>query len=314
MEPTENSQGGPPVTPGPMRRIVVGLDLTDIDGRLVSYTGFMAGLLDTEVVYLLHVVQEYDLPDRSARSFPEVEASLIDTIRDRLDGLIQDHFPYSSATEVIIRVAEQDAAESIVAAAEEKEADLLVLGRKAGEDRQARYGAKAAAGVSCDLLFVPDEVRTPVRRVLCAVDFSDQSQAAFARALYLGEQLGADPVFFFIQDVTKVYFPVSTQKSADRTRAHAEEQFREFARAFGRDPEKLRCRVELDDELTARGDKIYAAAVEEEADLILVGAAGETGSETSLLGNVMETLRRIQGDIPIMIARDRRSGRGEKEG
>ncbi|MCF8024355.1 MAG: universal stress protein [Desulfobacteraceae bacterium] len=286
-----------------IENILVCLDLTEIDASLIDYAAFIADSFKADKVSFVHIIQAYDLSKKSSRSFPDLKTSLNQMVRDELNQRISENFRRNHKTDIEVRVEEEDAAEGLLACVRDLKADLLLLGQKRGEDREARYGRKVAAETTCDVLFVPEKSLPLLEKVLCAVDFTEESRAAFDRALYLSENRGASVTCYFIHDITKAYFPASTPKSADRNQSRAEKKFREFIKTFDRYPENFTCRIEAVDELTSEAQKIYQAAEDEKASLIIVGATGSTDTETSLLGNISESLRRMQKSIPVMIVK-----------
>lgn len=288
-----------------IKNILVCLDLTEIDASLITYAAFIADAFQAENVFFIHVIQAYDLPRKSSRSFPDLKTSLNNMIRSELNQQVDRHFHQTYKTDIIVRIEEEDAAEGLISSVKETETDLLMLGQKHGEDRQARYGKKVAAQAPCDILFVPENHSLSLQKVLCAIDFTQASRPAFDRALYLKEQKGAEVVCYFVHDLTKAYFPASTRKSADRSQSRAEKKYWDFISNFDRDPKNFPCLIEAADERTSEAEKIYRAAEMENANLIIVGAAGSTDSETSLLGNITESLRRMQKYIPVLIIKYR---------
>lgn len=288
-----------------VKNIMACLDLTEIDDYVIRYAAQTAEIFRAQSATFVHVIQAYDLPDRRSKSFPDVKSSLNSMIQEELDERIDSAFRRKVKTEVAIRVAEENAAEEILSFVLETNADLLLLGQKHGEDREGRYGRRVAAESGCDIVFVPENPPERVSSILCAIDYSDSSKGAFDRAFYLQQTLGASLTCYYIQDVTKTYFPVSTRKSANRSKSKAEAKHRELIEAFGLNPDDYPCRIDATDELASEAEKICRIAEEEKADLVIVGAAGDTASETSLLGNVSETLRRMEKYIPVMIVKHR---------
>ncbi|MFW6080788.1 MAG: universal stress protein [Desulfosalsimonas sp.] len=287
----------------PVENIMVCLDLTEIDDYVISFAAHTAEIFRAQSTTFVHVIQAYDLPDRRSKSFPDVKSSLNSMIQEELDQRIDSAFRKKVKTEVAIRVAEENAADEILSFIRETNADLLLLGQKHGEDREGRYGRRVAAESACDIIFVPENPPDRVSSILCAMDYSDSSKGAFDRALYLQQTLGASLSCYYIQDVTKTYFPVSTSKSASRSQSRAEARHRELIGAFGLNPDDYPCRIDTTDQLASEAEKICRVADEEKADLVIVGAAGDTASETSLLGNVSETLRRMEKYIPVMVVK-----------
>ncbi|MCF8111209.1 MAG: universal stress protein [Desulfobacteraceae bacterium] len=288
----------------PVKNIMVCLDLTEIDKDLVNCAAYLAGVFGARRVTFIHAIQAYDLPDRMSKSFPDVKSSLNAMIREELDGRIGERFPPRVETRVATRVAEEDAADEILACEQEMGTDLMLLGQKLGEDRQGRYGRRVAAESKCDILFVPESPPERISRILCAIDYSRAARGAFDRSVHLQDNLGASVICYYIQDVTKSYFPVSTSKSASRSKTRAETRHRDFIEAFGRNPDDYPCRIGATEELISEAENICRTADKEKADMVIVGASGDTATETSLLGNISETLRRMEKYIPVMIVKD----------
>lgn len=291
-----------------IKNILVCLDLTEIDPYLIQYAAFTARLFDAEKVFFLHVIQAYDLPDKRSRSFPDVEASLDQMIREELNRQIDQHFRNNHETEIVVKVEEEDAAEGIISCMAERDVDLALIGQKFGEDRSGHYGQKVTANSACDIMFIPEYVEAKTEKALCALDFSQNSEVAFERALFLAQQHGTELLGYFISDTAGTYFPASTHRSTSRRQSQARKKYEALLEKYQVDSATFPCRIETDDQLTGEADRIYTAAEEESADLIIVGAAGDTATVTSLLGNIAESLRRMQKRIPVMIVK----GGGQK--
>ncbi|MFP4159304.1 MAG: universal stress protein [Desulfobacterales bacterium] len=287
----------------PIENILACLDLTEIDDYVISYAAHTAEIFRAQSATFVHVIQAYDLPDRRSKSFPDVKSSLNSMIQEELDERIDPAFRQKVKTEVAIRVAEVNAADEILSFVRETNTDLMLLGQKHGEDREGRYGRRVAAESGCDIVFVPENPPDGVSAILCAIDYSSSSTGAFDRALHLQQTLGASVTCYYIQDVTKTYFPVSTSKSASRSQSRAEAKHRQLIESFGLNPDDYPCRIDTTDQLASEAEKICRIADEEKADLVIVGAQGDTASETSLLGNVSETLRRMEKYTPVMIVK-----------
>lgn len=292
-----------------IKHILTCLDLTEIDEHLINYSALTSQIFKVPRVTFIHAIQAYDLPNKSSKSFPEIKDSLNSMIRDEIDSKIDKEFRKNVAVGIEIRIAEEDAAEDVMACIKDLETDLIIVGQKYGEDRQKRYGRKLSAESDCDIMFIPEDPPLEILKVLCAIDYSASSKGAFDRALHLHQNLKSKLICYYIQDTSKSYFPASTSISTSQNLSRAETKHQEFMESFGLDPETFPCMVNAAEELISEGEKLYRTAEEENADLIIVGATGDTATETSLLGNIAETLRRMEKSIPVMIVKDRENKR-----
>ena len=98
-----------------------------------------------------------------------------------------------------------------------------------------------------------------------------------------------------------VFFPGSTIKSSASFEQRLRKQVKSFLSAFDLHIEDVPCHVEIDD----TGGLSHAERIRGiSASLIIVGAQGDVSKETSVLGNTIENLRRIDYRVPVMIVRN----------
>jgi len=144
----------------------------------------------------------------------------------------------------------------------------------------------------------------PVRTILCPVDFSATSEEAARYTIGLAEQLGATRVVFLHVFQRPVY-PVS-EVAGTFVDATAEEAIKESLR---RQLEGLAKRysqhdIDVDADLLEGFPypTINDAAMDEDADLIVMATHGRTGLGHFLLGSVAEKIVRTS-EIPVCTVR-----------
>jgi len=287
----------------PVDNMLVCLDLTAIDSFMISYAGFLAEKLDIRHVSFFHVIQAYDLPDRASRRFPDMETELTDIVSDELHQLVDSHFDEQCRWDVVTEVGYEDAAQEIVEYIKDNDVDLTVIGQKSGENREGRYGQKVASEAPSDILFVPQHVAQAISPVLCAIDFSDESTRAFELSLDIKRFAGAAPICYFVSDPSRAYFPASTVRSSQLHEAQCRKTCEEFLQAYALSLNDVACLIEDGDPMKSTVENIYEAAKDNQAGLIVVGAQGDTSTMTSLLGNLCESFRLIEKDIPVLIVK-----------
>jgi len=287
-----------------LNKMLVSLDLTEIDSSLIEYASFLSQTLETNKVYFVHAIQAYDLPDKSSEKFPDLHTSLSKTIQEEIDSVVTNHFKRNTQTEVITKIEDEDAANVILDIIDKENIDLTLIGQKYGEDREGRYGHKIATSAHSDLMFIPEQPDLTINNILCAIDFSKDSEKAFKRALDISKVTGAKLTCYYIFDISKSYFPASTQRSSMAIRKQFEKRFNKFLKKFDLSSDDVDGVFEINDKLTSQGNKLYEKAKIIDADLAVIGAKGKTSAVTSLLGNITETLRKMEKSIPIMIMKN----------
>ncbi|MFP4533822.1 MAG: universal stress protein [Desulfobacterales bacterium] len=288
----------------PVRNLLVCLDLTAIDTHLISYAAFMARMLPAAKVTFFHAIQAYDLPDRGNRSFPDIETELNSIIREEMHKSVDSHFEEECQWDIATQVGYEDASREIVDYIKENKIDLTLIGQKFGENREARYSRKIAAEASSDLLFVPQYAEKSIDPILCAIDFSPQSVRAFERTLDMSRTWGVEMNCYFVCDPTRAYFPATTERSASHYQQQAKRAYEQFLKDYELSPADMPCRIETGHELTSEAENIYQAAIDDNARLIVLGAQGDTANVTSLLGNLSESFRLMEKEIPVMVLKN----------
>jgi nucleotide-binding universal stress UspA family protein len=229
-------------------------------------------------------------------------SGIIDSILERLERLTG-----RDAGQVAVMVEDGDAAETIIAQADELGADLIVVG-STGESEDPRRGFGSVAQAVAKHAHVPVLVARPggeTGRILLATDFAGSSESAAHLAadeavrrcagvtvvhsievlspeVALGEPGSMPPVAFGA-------YPIEEMRVATRKR------LAETLTALG-----------LSGEVAAvegpPGDAIVQLATRDHTDLIVIGTSGRTGIDRLLLGSVAtEVIRRAP--CSVMVAR-----------
>lgn len=287
-----------------INHILLCLDLSEIDEDIVHYSAVIAKSFNVEKITLTHIIQPSDLPKKDEGSLNEVKSSIDEMISIEFENFLKKELGENMIINIYTQIAEDEGLETIVTNVEDLDVDLLVIGQKYGEYRQKFHSRKPFAESDCDVLFVPENPPLQISRVLCAIDYSEVSKTAFAKAFYLHKNKNSDLICYYLQDISRTYFPATTSTSVNYIQSKAETEHRDFLSQFSLNPEDYPLKIGTGEQLTSEAEKLYKTADENMADLIIIGASGKTSNETSLLGNIAETLRRMDTYIPIMITKD----------
>ena len=184
--------------------------------------------------------------------------------------------------------------------AQSREVDLIVLGRRSGEDTAAAFSRRLASKVRCSVLVIPDDARPEWKRILVPARNSECSGNALAAACGIGAATGAEVVCLNVYRVRSGYLNIGTS---------LERQIALMGELAHRECEELRGRTD-----TAGADltvkcvpdlyhKPVPAILEqitgESADLLVIGAHGRRGIAGILLGSVTEEMIR-RCSVPVL--------------
>jgi len=161
--------------------------------------------------------------------------------------------------------------------------------------------------------------KVEIKRILCAVDFSDFSAEACRYAFSLAQHYQAKLFFLHVVEMWK-YPSASFAGTADlysqychSLTSDADEQLREFVKAHARGGADIEYAVR---EGGFASDCVYGFAVERAVDVIVMGTHGRRGFDRLMLGSVTERVVR-QAHCPVLSVRtapSRDPGTGADEG
>ncbi|AHE97117.1 universal stress protein [Thioalkalivibrio paradoxus] len=242
-----------------------------------------AQLLVTRVV-LTNPEYEALVPDRVQQAESEAQK--------QIDALASKARAEGVHTETILRHG-ADPYHEVVRVADEKHADVIVIGRRARSDLARLMVGDSTAKViglaSCSVLVVPRGTQMPEQAILVATDGSRLGDAAAYSAVRLSRRCSLPLT------VITVTPPDGTQEQRAEADA-ALDRVRKAAETEG-------IRIDARHEQGRRPDEVItAAAAQCQADLIVVGSHGRTGLSRLLMGSVSE---RVIGNArsPVLVVK-----------
>lgn len=293
------------------QRMMVCLDLTEMDKGLIQYASMMAKVMEIDSVYFLHVAESLELPAEVQEKYPDLAAPLDETLEHEIKGNVEKYFKAPVKCDIQIKVATGRVTEEVIKMAKVKVIDLLILGRRHHRSNQGLNSSKIAKSSPASVMYVPENPKLDLNRILIPIDYSEHSHMAFEIGMALQKQTGAKIMTNHIYRVPKGYYKSGknydefAEIMLDNTRKDSDR----FFRKIGVDGLKFEHTFALDDD-PHPADKIYKTASEKGCDLIVLGSKGRTSAAAFLLGSVAEKLVYESGDIPLFLVKKGRENLG----
>ena len=284
----------------PLKKIIVCLDHTEKDKSLIENTctiGKTAGA--TEIIFL-NVIKDFNLPDSVLKEFPDLLDKALEERKNEIDVLLEKYFKCDLPTKVMIRQGSMT--KEILKAANDLEADLIVLGRNKESD--SVLSTRVARRSPCNLLLIPDDVKLKFDKIFIPVDFSDYSSLSLDRIMHLTDGKKSE---VYLQNVYQVpssyrYSGKTYEEFAEIMKGHASKDLEHLIKNINKNSQELIPVYSLD-----KDGKIIDLALEEaikkKVDLIVMGAKGRTTTSALFIGSKAERMIRINQNIPLMIIR-----------
>ena len=277
-----------------------------MDESVVSYASVIARAFNFDSVYFLHVTTSLELPQEIHEKYGDMMAPVDETLETEMNQTIKEFFDAPDACDVKVHVATGNITNEVLKYSKVKMVDLILLGRKAELTGSGLHSKKIAKSASASILFVPEKPILKLEKLLIPIDYSKYSEMAFMLGVDIQKHFGCKLLSNHVYRVPTGYYKSgktyeefadimleNTKKDCDRFFSNMELDGVDYEHTYA-----------LDDD-PHPADKIYRTAVEEKADMIVLGSKGRSGAISMLIGSVAERLVMEDNDIPLLLVKKR---------
>lgn len=249
------------------------LDLSNMDDILIGYTKFLTTKAEPKTITFFHTIEAGPTALELAEQFPELESEeeFLDLIRKELNEKVSEHFDDHSA-EVRIVIKTGKPTDQIIDVVNSLEPDLLLVGKKMGYAGEGIIPKRVLKYVASSILFVPENSRYSMEKILAPVDFSEQSAKAIQTASKLADG-GATAQHIY--HYRAQFFPYSL---SEKDKKEVDDKVQSKMKKFQKDYD-LPGDVNYVLSLHKKGriaDEVYNQAVKDQTDLIIVSSKSKT--------------------------------------
>ncbi|MCC9167111.1 universal stress protein [Pontibacter harenae] len=285
-----------------LTKILVGLDLSELDETLIQYAAFLCSQSAIEEVVFVHAEKNMDIPPEVIEGMPPMQ-SPEESLELVIEQKVEQYFKQVPGVQVRVHVVEGSPA-NLLKLSKEAEVNLMLLGRKLRLKGSGDLSQKLLRSGKVSIMFIPENTVPRLQRVVVSVDFSEYSMMALERLLQSALVVPAmEIVCLHAYEVPTGYITLgeSYQKFDERMKGFASTKFEQVLERFpelkSRASLKL-VRQENDDDI---GELIVMEAKRAQADMLVVGAKGKTAAAVFMLGSVTGKILRHNHDIPLLV-------------
>ncbi|MCB9264861.1 MAG: universal stress protein [Lewinellaceae bacterium] len=289
------------------KKIMICLDLTEMDQALMRYARHLCEVLNTieEAVFVHNI--KFDYPEEAESLMEELDRPLSELISEEIKEKARQHFesestPASWSVEV---TNEAYTAQALAGLASQKNIGLVVCGKKISYRGTGRVAEKILrlSSFKGDLLTVPETAPHRMERLLVPVDFSPHSVKALALANKIASGPAAKTTCQHVYTIPMHYFPfIPVQGFRKSMEEQARKDFDKFRKEL---PEELRgipCEFTYSKDRTI-AQTVYDFAINNNEDLIIIGSRGRSGLPAALLGSTAIQLMQFDFHVPLLVVR-----------
>jgi nucleotide-binding universal stress UspA family protein len=292
------------------QRILVALDHSVFDEKLIRYFNTFSDLIAPDKVHFLYVDPDLEIPPGMEIIYNDEAGNPLskdELLRNALKRKVDAGYTKRRNAEVTVDILEGEPLKEILHWVRVKEADLLIVGNKKMSEGSGVMAKKIARHTGSAVLFVPETSQEKIHKVLVPVDFSDHARAAMQAAIDLATELKEVEITAFNTfDVPMTGNPsinLSYERVKEDIAAFKKEALAKFVLEF----ENKGVTISSAQAVNEKGNparQIYAQAVKGSFDLIVIGAKGRSTFERVFLGSVTEKLLSLDKEIPVLVLRD----------
>ena len=286
-----------------LKKWLVGLDLTDHDHSILSYTKLLFDTLQPDQVEFVYIAHR--LPDAVHIHLPEdLRYPSYDELFEKLQTEVKAYF--SDQSHIKYEVLEGPVQFDLWHETWVKEIDLVIAGSKPKHKGRGLFPKKFVRKSFCSVLLIPLEVPERINTIWIPTDFSKRSGLVFEAAIHLAKHMGSAPQLnlHHVYQLPHAYYyqGFPREKILGAVKNAAEDQYTEFNRQYNPDnfPNTINY-TELSEPYIAMD--IHNQAVSNQADLIMMAAGGRSRLSNIFLGSETEQMAQNEHLVPLLIAK-----------
>ncbi|MCC8360339.1 universal stress protein [Salinimicrobium sediminilitoris] len=282
-----------------IKNILVALDLSAIDEKLITYASFIAERLKAENVYFVHNIKKYEISELFEEHLKDV--NLDEVIGDELNEKVKTHFSAPANWEVLI--SEDPYSESLLKYIVDKYGiDLALVGNKKHEKGTGVVSGKLLRLLRCDILAIPTAAQEKMNTIWAGTDFSHDSRKVFRITKELQEGQNVDLKVVHVYSVPVQFSPYVTAESmGPKVEKHVKEKFDKFLKKLNYS-EPIEPLIFMGRESGA-AQKILANLKNSEVDMLVVSDKGGNTFSPFAVGTVTEELFNANLDVPLWVVK-----------
>lgn len=297
----------------PIRRILVALDLSELDPLLIQFASFVSQSANSEKVFFVNILRNIHIPDEVLKEFPDLIKNAVAERRKQIIELVEKNFNRPDNLKLQYIVKEGQPVKKILQMVKDQDIDLVLAGKKTKLEGSGVLVQRLARRAGCNLLIVPEGSKPAIQKLLVPSDFSENSKLALETAILICQDKTEDAQII-VQNVYTVpagyhYTGKSFEEFSEIMKKHAKVDFKKFIQPIDLKGIKVKDTYSRDNNDNKMTD-IYDKAMSMKVDAIVMGAKGRTAATALFLGSIAERAVQMNKKFPLLIVRPKGQNAG----
>lgn len=281
-------------------KILVGLDLSEMDQYLIDYMKTLNQIFTIHEVVFLHNIKLGELP-RDLLSENQLDR-IQKKITDKLTNKVQETaLPFSFRIKVTMENLSEIAFEKI---GKVEDFDLLVMGNKQELKGNGALPYKLLRLFPAPALIVPETFKTPIKTIVEAITFSKYTKHVLTWAAHFKSSEKDPEIKHHAVNISKVfYYPLMTDKEADKT---TEEDIARKKKKWHKEYNEYGNIDIVKAEGRSVPNALITYAQDKKADIIILGVKSNSIIRDLMVGSVANELFTRASDMALLFVKSQR--------
>jgi nucleotide-binding universal stress UspA family protein len=291
-----------------LTRLMVGLDLTEMDESLIRYAAFLSERSSISKVVFMHVEKTDEVPLELSKSFTSTNNADNNPIKSVIESKVKPYFQNLPHVNIDVKVVEGTPVRELLSWLKEEKSDLIIVGRKVHLRGSGILPQKLLRSGRISLLFVTENALPVLNRIVVAIDFSDYSMMALDQMLHSAlNRKEVEIICLHAYEVPTGYITMGESFEAfdEKMQGYARSKFDHVLSDFPELGERAHLKLVRKDYEDDLGELIVVEARKENADLLVIGAKGKSAAALFILGSVTEKILRYNDTIPMVVFKNK---------
>ena len=294
-----------------IKQVLVALDLTEMDEKLIKYTCFLDKHFSFTKIYFMHVARTLEYPKEVLEAHPELMAPLDENYKHEIQLELNKCWRGDS-DKTELKVIDGNPEEQVLKWARIKDVDMIILGRKLEVNGSGLIPGKVARASHCSVMLVPQAVNFELDTILLSIDYSRHSYLVAEQCIHLAKAHGNTKLIFFNSvKVPAGYTRIGKtfEEFGEIMKGHSKRDMQDFVQKIdlsGIEHEFVYSCKEDSSVL----DEIIEYINTHDIDLLAVGSKGRTNAASFLLGSMAEKLVHRNSKKPFLVVKQKGSNMG----
>ncbi len=269
-----------------LKRILVATDLSESSENVLENAIDMAKVFESEVA-LIYVLPAAMGSKKASELLHEFAAKQLNALTEKIKtqgvAAMDPILEQGDFSEKIIEASEKINANIIFAGAGEKsKKEAILLGSNA---------EKIIKKSNKPVFIIKNETSLSIKKILCPVDFSNQSKRALKNAITLAHRFEAELIIISVYGLSDL-FPIRNQLKMDEHLEYLRKNHESDLEAFLKGSTFGGLKLTKEIRQGEPASEILKAIKEYETDLLIMGTTGKSGINKILIGSVTQKVIR----------------------